>query len=189
LTQRTAGLPHCIVVEEVEAPDFERRYPLPKLRAFDLIFVGGRDSSNAGLGAITNQVLDTTLKPFLADGGALLLFHDVVGGPWDSLLEGFRFDSVLDPFRPPYYKLRCEATLVLSHPGPCKLPEKIRFEGTHGRHISDAHTIFKTEEFAYYWQCGRVGVTEMGHLPPSTEDEWALLVNVVHELCFPESDS
>jgi hypothetical protein len=71
---------------------------------------------------------------------------------------------------------------------PFELPKEITIEKTHGSRVSDTHTVFMAEEFAFYSQCGRIGVTEMCHKPPSTEHEWNLLVNIIYDLCSPELD-
>jgi hypothetical protein len=151
---------------------------------FDIIFVGGSDRSFDGLTTIGPEITNRTLKPFIDAGGAILLFHDVVGDAWNFIYDQFRFERV-EMIRMNTASAFCSSRVTNT---PFLLSSPLDIGETHGYNSADRrHTVFEAGNVVYHARVGRVGYSEMCHVPPSTDDEWKLLVNIVYDFCTPRT--
>jgi hypothetical protein len=170
-----------IEVQTIDAIAFAAQESEAELVAFDIIFIGGRDCSSQGLTALTDEVVNRTLKPFLDDGGAILLFHDTEGNGCQFLYEQFQFRHV--------QPLEFHNATVMRQSRITTMPfrlDQIEFQGTHGGYAADPrYTVLAHENLSYYSRVGRLGHTQMCHKPPQGKAEWKLLVNIVYDLCSP----
>jgi hypothetical protein len=155
---------------------------------FDVVFVGGTDSSWCKLTSITKRIVEDSFAQYHREGGNVVLLHDVFRNQRPSHWTYFENLIGLHTARdsPGYRRVKqvqpTEAgTALLSR--PFKLPESFEVSETHAYMIYAAERAIVGScdnlEHTYYAECEGIGMSEAGHSYQLTQSEWQFFVNVV----------
>jgi hypothetical protein len=163
-------------------------------KRFDVVFIGGTDSSYLLLKDLTEKVVNESFVRYHQEGGNVVFFHDVlrltdIPYQWTYFQHeiGFctqgshcaRYQSVKRLYAAD------ERTAVLMR--PFRIPEPFNVGLTHAAQACQAEKAVliggDNPGQTYYVESEGIAVCETGHSPQSvTDSEWEFLVNVTCHL-------
>jgi hypothetical protein len=157
---------------------------------FDIVFIGGSDSSCDALGDLTAQVIERSFVKFHQAGGKLVFLHDSgYENKWNYFRSQMGPNKIIHGWERPLWtevrrKSPAEERSVILR-APFEIPDPFSVALTHSGQMSSPNALLigTQSEDTYYIERNGIAFCETGHTSWSvTKHEWRFLVNMTYHL-------